>query len=133
MSHFVFQVQIRKCCSASWPTPKATGSTTSECLFNHYQDYKMTPHPLQEEIQATCVTWSLKSRLVIFRTRYIKHILALSHTFLMLNLFIKEICLLIQNTEEFWPNAFSGFQNWWPKMLTTSNPNSKDPVLIKKW
>ena len=72
---FVFplpQVQILTCSSISWPTPKATGLMTSECLYSRYRDYrKRRPHLPLQEIQATCVTWSLKSRFVlfIFRTK----------------------------------------------------------------
>lgn len=61
------QVQILKCCSTFWPTLRANGLMTNECLFHHYQDYRQEMTNLrQEQIQATCVTWSLNSRLLLF-------------------------------------------------------------------
>lgn len=61
------QVQIQKSSSCCWPTLRADGWMTSGCLFLHCQGYRMeVPHQhllLQRWMQATCVTWSPKSRL----------------------------------------------------------------------
>lgn len=64
------QVQILKSSSTCWPTLRANGSMISGCLFLHCQGYRMeVPHQhllLQRWMQATCVTWSPKSRLALY-------------------------------------------------------------------